>query len=896
MKRKDFIFKKLIEMNSPDGISAGELAKRLGLDRANVSRDLNALWREGKVRKQPGRPVRFSVSEAPSAGSRAFSASSTILDRLAEACDSLRTACEQGKAAVLYPPGGMHMLLLGETGVGKTMFAECLHRYAVEVGKMAESAPFVTFNCADYASNPQLLLGQLFGVKRGAFTGAREQRGLLEIADGGVLFLDEVHRLPGEGQEMLFTFIDKGCFRRLGETEAERTARVLLIAATTENPGCNLLKTFTRRIPMVIELPPLRERSLEERYRLILGFFKEEAIRLRREIHVSPDVIRALLYYRCPNNVGQLKVDIQLMCAKAFADHVSTKKKQVQLDPLDVPPHVKEGWILSKPREDEVSLHEGWYVFHPAEREEMFVIAHREPEQTVYEKIEKRYNELKARGVDDDELDLLMEMDIENYFTYYLKRVSRRVREGGSVKIVRPEILKLAEEILEFAEEKLCRKFCAEVLQSLALHIQASADRIKKGGKIVNPRLNQVRRKYKAAFVTAIDCLKKIEDRLNIDLPIDEAGFLTMFFVLDPTESKDAGETVQILVLAHGNGIAAAMAEVANQLLGTRYASAVDIPLTMSPKEAFERVKEQIQKTASGVLLLADMGSLVRFDEMLEDELNIPVKAIPMVSTLHVLEATRKAMLGYTLEQLHEDLKQLTPFDAELMSSASRDESPSMKGAIVTACLTGKGNALAIKKALENYLTFNRRWLEIIPLQTEGPHDLVRQISRMRQRRNLLCIVSDCDVEGEIPQFRVEEVLNLKAVEEIQYLIDSEETYCKMAETLRNHLRHVDPVKVVSDVKRCLGEVQARLNVAIPKGDLIGVVLHTCCMVDRLVSGDDSVSFKNKRQYIRERFPIYQTVREVFGTLEETYRIELSDDEICYLISFLDGAKREHAQ
>ncbi|MEW9033191.1 MAG: helix-turn-helix domain-containing protein [Planifilum fimeticola] len=120
MKRKDFIFKKLKEINSPDGISAGELAKRLGLDRANVSRDLNALWREGKVRKQPGRPVRFSASEAPSAGRRVHSAS-TILDRLAETCDSLRTACEQGKAAVLYPPGGMHMLLLGETGVGKTM-------------------------------------------------------------------------------------------------------------------------------------------------------------------------------------------------------------------------------------------------------------------------------------------------------------------------------------------------------------------------------------------------------------------------------------------------------------------------------------------------------------------------------------------------------------------------------------------------------------------------------------------------------------------------------------------------------------------------------------------------------------------------------------------------------
>lgn len=891
MKRKEFIFEKLREMDmGTEGISAGELAKRLGLNRANVSRELNALWREGKVRKQPGRPVRFSVSEPPVADCRAF-ASSTILDRLAETCDSLRTACEQGKAAVLYP-GGMHMLLLGETGVGKSMFAECLHRYAVEVGKMAENAPFVPFNCADYANNPQLLLGQLFGIQKGAFTGAREQRGLLEIANGGILFLDEVHRLPGEGQEMLFTFIDKGCFRRLGETEAERTARVLLIAATTESPGSSLLKSFTRRIPMVIELPPLRERSAEERYRLITGFFKEEALRLGREISVSPDVIRALLHYPCPNNVGQLKVDIQLLCAKAFADHVSAKKERVRIDFPDLPPRVKEGLILSTSRREEVSLHEGWYVFHPGGREEAFVIAQPDPKQTVYEKIEKRYRELKARGVADDELDLLMEIDIENYFTHYLKRMSRSVKEGGPARIVRPEILQLAGEILKYAGEKLGRKFDEEVLQSLALHIQTSADRIQKGGKIVHPRLNQVRRKYKAAFVAAIDCLKKIEDRLNIDLPIDEAGFLALFFVLDPPEGKEA-EQVQILVLAHGDGIASAMAGVANRLLGTRHASAVDIPLTMSPEEAYERVKEQIRQTASGVLLLVDMGSLVRFDEKLADELNIPVKTIPMVSTLHVLEATRMAMLGCPLEQIYDDLKRLTPYDAELATVASRDDPP-VKGAIVTACVAG--NAVAIQKVLEKYLHFNRRWLDIIPLQAADPRDLMRRLSKIGRKRNLLCVVSDCCLGGEIPQFRVDEVLNLKAIDQIQYFIDTEETYLKMAETLRNHLRRVAPAQVVSDVRRCLNRVQARLKISIPTGDLVGVVLHACCMVDRLVSGDDSVSFKNKRQYIRERFPVYQTVRDVFRTLEEIYRIKLSDDEICYLISFLDGAKRTHTQ
>lgn len=70
---------------------------------------------------------------------------------------------------------------------------------------MKDDAPFKSFNCADYYNNPQLLMSQLFGYAKGAFTGAdQDHEGLVEKADGGVLLLDEVHRLPPEGQEMLF--------------------------------------------------------------------------------------------------------------------------------------------------------------------------------------------------------------------------------------------------------------------------------------------------------------------------------------------------------------------------------------------------------------------------------------------------------------------------------------------------------------------------------------------------------------------------------------------------------------------------------------------------------------------------------------------------------------------
>ncbi len=109
---------------------------------------------------------------------------------------------------------------------------------------------------------------------------------------------------------MLFTFIDRGVYRRLGETENERKAQVLIITATTEEPNSFLLKTFTRRIPMTVTLPPLRERTHKERFALLQLFFTNEAIRLRKEIHVSPNAMRAFVFYNCPNNIGQLKTDV----------------------------------------------------------------------------------------------------------------------------------------------------------------------------------------------------------------------------------------------------------------------------------------------------------------------------------------------------------------------------------------------------------------------------------------------------------------------------------------------------------------------------------------------------------------------------------------------------------
>ncbi len=135
---------------------------------------------------------------------------------------------------------------------------------------------------------------------------------------GGILFLDEIHRLPPDGQEMLFFLMDKGEYYRLGEASVTRKSNLLIIGATTEDPQKSLLKTFLRRIPVIITLPSLKEKSVEEKVELVQELFVEEALRIDKRIIICPEVLKALVLYDCKGNIGQLKSDIRLLCAKSF--------------------------------------------------------------------------------------------------------------------------------------------------------------------------------------------------------------------------------------------------------------------------------------------------------------------------------------------------------------------------------------------------------------------------------------------------------------------------------------------------------------------------------------------------------------------------------------------------
>lgn len=692
MGRKDSIFAFLCEQTESFisgecclSIDATSIADELKLARYNVSRDLNKLAEEGQVLKFSGRPVCFLAKELIEryVGKKDEIGTGMTLEEMRKLLNkyssdhlndypfteligyngSLENAIRQAKAALLYPPFGLHSILTGPSGSGKTTFARFMYQYAKHAGKLQIDAPYVIFNCADYSNNQHLLLDHLFGHVKHAFTGADSDKdGLISAANNGILFLDEIHRLPPEGQEMLFSIMDRGEYYRLGESSNPRKVRVLIIGATTEEFEGNILTTFLRRIPLKISMPSIKERGLAEKIKLIYFCFKQEAQKIERKLQVNEDVIRFFIQYNPVGNIGQMKNDIQLLCANALVDSISINSELIQVKLSHLSTYLIDQFYYAHSSETNSELREKLkflqideFIFAPEEEsgDDPFLLVDEE-ESVSYEVLETYHKYLDSKS---------SLSPLKSIIHGKARELAEKQgnQQQAIFKIVSRKNYEVTVNILKSIASRERYHLEESNIKSLALHLDTLIEKITEGYSFRDNSFLEHKRPNELAMGKEIgvaeQICREISNQLEVQLPESEKYFISLY--LKAMNEKYTEKKIGVLILMHGTSAATDLANTANQLLNVDHAVGLNMPLSQSVGDTLEKATELIKQVdqGKGVVILSDMGSLNMFGDIITKKTGIPTKTIKMVTTPMVIEATRKSLLPkMSITELSEDI------------------------------------------------------------------------------------------------------------------------------------------------------------------------------------------------------------------------------------------------
>ncbi len=236
-----------------------------------------------------------------------------------------------------------NILLEGETGTGKEIFAEFIHKNSDRADK-----PFVAINCASLPD--QLIESELFGYEKGAFTDAKTSKlGLVEIANGGTLFLDEIGELSLTLQPKLLRFLENGEFRRVGGVN-NLTSSVRVIGATNKNlmeeaEKKNFRRDLLFRLNVItLTVPPLRERQGD--VILLSEYFLQKKSPVRSVKKLTEEAKKELMRYNFPGNVRELEHMIERAIIFSDGELIHIKDLNIPKEDFDFSNYISNNGTL----------------------------------------------------------------------------------------------------------------------------------------------------------------------------------------------------------------------------------------------------------------------------------------------------------------------------------------------------------------------------------------------------------------------------------------------------------------------------------------------------------------------------------------------------------------------
>ncbi|WP_125710519.1 sigma 54-interacting transcriptional regulator [Lacticaseibacillus porcinae] len=886
-------------------ITTEAIASALELSRNTTSQYLNELLKQHSVIQVKSRPTYFADREAFS--NQFFTPRLDVYASLDELMaeqaskdnvfrsfigsdQSMKEDIDHIKTALAYPPAGLPFILSGSTGVGKSYLAELSYKYCVQSGILKPNAPFLTLNCAQYYHNPELLSSNLFGYTKGAFTGATtDMPGLLESADGGILFLDECHRLDPESQEKLFAFMDTGTFMRMGDTQKPRKATVRLVFATTENLQETFLQTFMRRIPIAVKIPDLNDRSkIELRCHIYMAFLNE-AQRLNRTLSVSPWIINRLYNLRYKANIGELRTSVRIICAHVFSEDRQDQTLTVSTE----------------------NIGNGLLTNLLAVNEQETIVQ----EDVVFTPTSQLSDYLRTWHDDNSQINTLIQKFIQLDLDLERNRLSADLVQQKLARETAALMDQMVHQDQRYENESL--KYMTAVIQRLFDYLNSSFFVKIKGNAVVaianfmyrkhdfdvtltpanEEKINHLLKFMQEHATVENQVLKAFLDlvRTKLDFRLDAMNRLLLLGYLFSLQLNAEELGQHALILAHGFSTASSIADVANQLLNRKIFDAYDMPLTVSVDQVKEFLISYVTKydCSKGLVVLVDMGSLMILPETLGELQTGPLLLMSNVSTQEALFVGDMIQNGASLDEIGQRTqKELLPQFKLTYPVIEK------KPMIITTCHTGVGSARQIQAFLEQSipesLDYKVESVDFAFLRDHGEE------AQMFKQYNVIAVVGTNDPKlKHVPYISLETLVSSEGMDVLNTLfpdvkdpdvlstINDKLIQNLSLERLLSAVTILDAHKVIITVGKMIENLEDRAQIHLSNSQRSTLYVHISALIERLIRNDEPLMYVPEDLNSRSRG--LAQIKRSLSDIEQTYSVVVPDGEINYLYDIVFG-------
>jgi len=868
--------------------SATTTSSRLSISRTLASQYLNDLHKEGRIIKINSRPVLFLHKEVLEKRYQTklrlheyLSIEELFLeldnctkklafDDIIGATGSLKQIIDQCKASIAYPPYGLPILLYGEKGAGKETITKSIYLYATQEGIIAKGAQLIRYEVFKDDSDQHFV------------ESLTSEGGVIEQSKHGILCIKNVQYLSSKNRAFLNEIMAHRFYLR---DEAKVLISCRFILETDDTSMMSLMEDLSFTIPTICQIPSFCVRYTEEKEALILKFFKEETVRISKDIFINDTTIRILASHEFEAGILGVQRVIQTICANANAD---TKDEVVYVYIYHFP---KE--ILMKKDLSEID------TVNSLEFKSVSNLKISDDVERVLEYynaiLMETYTSNKELATNSSDRVKLSQNNFISYFDYLL---FERKFEQSRLKSLEHSVSEIIKNITQYYSINMPVNTMT-ILSRMIYLLRDNNPQLKRWNEMnknnIQKSLNHLEQFYENEFNIATILEQNILNYTGTKL--DDINRLILVMDLCNYAQDISLQKYMGIIAAHGHTTASSIANTVNTLLEHFVFDAIDMPLDVSVEAIVEKLETHINRNSfsNDIIVLVDMGSLEDIGNKINIQRPRNVAVINNVSTRLALEIGNRMLNDFTLE----NIMKLT---VEGHSVTYRIiENKIMQDVII---FTSENGIAMANRMVSLFVRSLPRSIDVDVIAIDY-EELKRVKSNYQiEGKNILFISGTSNPKVEKMVF-----LNLEdliGVDDFHTIHQSLKKYLTIQEidafnknfavnfSLQNvmsHLTILEPVRLMEFVREFVDELQLKMSHYFSGRTIIGMYIHISCMIERLVTKDPIYARENLNQFRIEQEAFIELVHHCFKSIADHYSISIPDSEASYLYDYISTDK-----